>query len=202
MSFGGGAWQGSWQHEAGAGWQPASARELEASDAEGGAAAPAAAASFLQAEMHPGLNQPMECDCEKCKCTCLRHCACDSGTVTQAGEAFVHGHDTAAAAAQAHLQMHAGAGAPEEPPHIRPSSRISCRAVMNDGLSSTFTMTDTNRDVALHDLPNTLSWLNSGAFARVTSLAFKCGIINASSTIDTYWFPPSYIMLFFVTGHI
>ena len=25
---GGGAWQGSWQHEAGAGWQPASAREL------------------------------------------------------------------------------------------------------------------------------------------------------------------------------
>ena len=86
---GGGAWQGSWQHEAGAGWQPASARELEASDAEGGAAAPAAAASFLQAEMHPGLNQPMECDCEKCKCTCLRHCACDSGTVTQAGEAFV-----------------------------------------------------------------------------------------------------------------
>ena len=112
----GGAWQGSWQHEAGAGWQPASARELEASDAEGGAAAPAAAASFLQAEMHPGLNQPMECDCEKCKCTCLRHCACDSGTVTQAGEAFVHGHDTAAAAAQAHLQMHAGAGAPEEPP--------------------------------------------------------------------------------------
>ena len=112
----GGAWQGSWQHEAGAGWQPASARELEASDAEGGAAAPTAAASFLQAEMHPGLNQPMECDCEKCKCTCLRHCACDSGTVTQAGEAFVHGHDTAAAAAQAHLQMHAGAGSPEEPP--------------------------------------------------------------------------------------
>ena len=60
-------------------------------------------------------------------------------------------------------------------------SADECKAVRDEaaeqiasGLSSTFTMTDTNRDVALHDLPNTLSWLNSGAFARVTSLAAEC----------------------------
>ena len=36
--------------------------------------------SFLeeQATTAPGLNQPMECDCEKVKCNCLRKCECDS----------------------------------------------------------------------------------------------------------------------------
>mmetsp|Transcript_23400 Transcript_23400/g.42920 ORF Transcript_23400/g.42920 Transcript_23400/m.42920 type:complete len:390 (-) Transcript_23400:113-1282(-) len=35
-------------------------------------------------------------------------------------------------------------------------------------------MTETNRDVSLHDLPETLSWLNRGAFARVASFAAQC----------------------------
>lgn len=56
-----------------------------------------------------------------------------------------------------------------------------CRAVRDEaaaliagGAQSTFTMTDTNRDVAVHEMASTLAWLNGGAFARLTSLAASC----------------------------
>ena len=52
--------------------------------------------------------------------------------------------------------------------------RTEAAAMMADGKQSSFTMTDTNRDVSVHDLPRTLSWLNSGAFARVATLAAQC----------------------------
>lgn len=42
------------------------------------------------------------------------------------------------------------------------------------GGQSTFTMTDTNNDVLLHHLPETLRWLNEDAFARVASFAAQC----------------------------
>ena len=52
--------------------------------------------------------------------------------------------------------------------------RKEASTLINQGAKSTFTMTDTNKDVALHDLPETLRWLNTGAFARVASLAARC----------------------------
>ena len=70
-------------------------------------------------------------------------------------------------------------------------SASECKAVQEEALTyieegsqSTFTMTDTNRDVGLHELTETVAWLNSGAFVRVTSLAasaFPSAISNASS---------------------
>ena len=52
--------------------------------------------------------------------------------------------------------------------------RTEAAMQMASGMQSSFTMTDTNRDVSLHDLPGTLDWLNSGAFARVATLAARC----------------------------
>lgn len=52
--------------------------------------------------------------------------------------------------------------------------RQEAQELISGGAQSTFTMTDTNRDVAVHDMPDTLAWLNGGAFARVTSLAAQC----------------------------
>jgi tetratricopeptide (TPR) repeat protein len=43
-----------------------------------------------------------------------------------------------------------------------------------EGRGSTFTMTDTNKDCAVHEMPRTLRWLNEGALARITSLAATC----------------------------
>ena len=60
-------------------------------------------------------------------------------------------------------------------------SAHECRAIREEaaqlmarGARSSFTMTDTNRDVNLHDLPRTVAWLNGGAFARLASLAAEC----------------------------
>lgn len=52
--------------------------------------------------------------------------------------------------------------------------RKEAAGMMAVGKQSSFTMTDTNRDVSLHDLPETLAWLNGGAFARVATLAARC----------------------------
>ena len=52
--------------------------------------------------------------------------------------------------------------------------RKEARTLIAGGAQSTFTMTETNRDVALHDMRETLAWLNGGAFARVTSFAADC----------------------------
>jgi tetratricopeptide (TPR) repeat protein len=62
------------------------------------------------------------------------------------------------------------------------SSRIS------EGASSSFTMTSTNRDVAVHDLPETLAWLNGGALARVASLAATCfpGAVDRAESLWVY----------------
>ena len=74
-------------------------------------------------------------------------------------------------------------------------SEDECSAVRNEaaakiaaGAKSTFTMTDTNEDVGLHDLPETLRWLNDGAFARVTSLAAKCfpGAVDDPTKLFVY----------------
>ena len=62
--------------------------------------------------------------------------------------------------------------------------REEAAASIQQGASSTFTMTSTNRDVAVHDLPKTLRWLTDGALARVTSLAASCfpsAIVDAES---------------------
>ena len=70
-----------------------------------------------------------------------------------------------------------------------------CEAVVTEaaakisaGAKSTFTMTDTNEDVGLHDLPETLEWLNGGAFARVTSLAAACfpGAVDDPTQLFVY----------------
>jgi hypothetical protein len=60
-------------------------------------------------------------------------------------------------------------------------SDAECRAVRAEaskkiaaGAQSTFTMTDTNRDVPVHELPNTLAWFNREGMARVASLAHQC----------------------------
>ena len=47
---------------------------------------------------------------------------------------------------------------------------------------------DTNRDVAVHELPRTLEWLNGGAFARVTSLALACfpGVVHDATALWIY----------------
>ena len=60
-------------------------------------------------------------------------------------------------------------------------SAKECRAIQEEaaaqiaaGAKSTFTMTDTNRDVAVHELPSTLEWLNRVGLVRVASLARAC----------------------------
>ena len=52
--------------------------------------------------------------------------------------------------------------------------RAEAAALISAGARSSFTMTDTNRDVSVHEMPQTIAWLNGGAFARVTSLAAAC----------------------------
>ena len=50
--------------------------------------------------------------------------------------------------------------------------------------SSSFTMTDTNRDVAVHELPKTQAWINRAGLHRVASLAaraFPSAVRSASS---------------------
>mmetsp|Transcript_112405 Transcript_112405/g.204689 ORF Transcript_112405/g.204689 Transcript_112405/m.204689 type:complete len:522 (+) Transcript_112405:43-1608(+) len=68
-----------------------------------------------------------------------------------------------------------------------------CRALRDEatahianGAQSTFSMTNTNRDVHLHDLSRSLSWLNSGAFARVASFAAKC-FPSAVDNVTDLW---------------
>ena len=54
------------------------------------------------------------------------------------------------------------------------SIRAEAAALIADGAKSTFTMTDTNRDVPLHELQETVAFLNGGGLARVTNLAAAC----------------------------
>jgi hypothetical protein len=66
--------------------------------------------------------------------------------------------------------------------------RREASARMSEGTSSSFTMTSTNRDVAVHDLPETLAWLNGGALARVVSLAARCfpGAVDRAEHLWVY----------------
>ena len=66
--------------------------------------------------------------------------------------------------------------------------REEATARISSGASSTFTMTSTNRDVAVHDLPDTLAWLNGGALARVASLAASCfpGAVDRAESLWVY----------------
>lgn len=82
----------SWERAPGeSGWEAVPADDVPADDT---------GFSFLEeqsgASLNPGLNQPMECDCEKVKCTCLRKCECDSSA--------------AAVSVQSHLQLSHGLG--------------------------------------------------------------------------------------------
>ena len=62
------------------------------------------------------------------------------------------------------------------------------RSLIAEGARSRFTMTDTNRDVAVEDMPKTLAWLNNGAFARLTSLAAACypGVVDDATDLWVY----------------
>jgi predicted 2-oxoglutarate/Fe(II)-dependent dioxygenase YbiX len=66
--------------------------------------------------------------------------------------------------------------------------RTEAATLISAGARSSFTMVDTNRDVAVHDLPKTLSWLNAGAFARIASLAAACfpGAITDPTSLWVY----------------
>ena len=66
--------------------------------------------------------------------------------------------------------------------------RGEASARISEGASSSFTMTSTNRDVAVHDLPETLAWLNGGALARVASLAATCfpGAVDRAESLWVY----------------
>ena len=66
--------------------------------------------------------------------------------------------------------------------------RREASARISEGASSSFTMTSTNRDVAVHDLPETLAWLNGGALARVASLAARCfpGAVDRAEHVWVY----------------
>ena len=66
--------------------------------------------------------------------------------------------------------------------------RREASARISEGASSSFTMTSTNRDVAVHDLPETLAWLNGGALARVASLAATCfpGAVDSAESLWVY----------------
>lgn len=62
------------------------------------------------------------------------------------------------------------------------------RGLIADGAQSSFTMTETNRDVGVETMPKTLAWLNSGAFARVASLAAACypDVVSDASDLWVY----------------
>ncbi|KAL1507563.1 hypothetical protein AB1Y20_007183 [Prymnesium parvum] len=45
---------------------------------------------------------------------------------------------------------------------------------MAEGARSSFTMTETNRDVPVHEMPRTLRWLEEGGLLRLCSLARAC----------------------------
>ena len=64
--------------------------------------------------------------------------------------------------------------------------RAEAAAKIAAGAGSTFTMTNTNRDCAVHDLPQTLAWLNGGALGRVASLAATC-FPSAVPSAESLW---------------
>ena len=64
--------------------------------------------------------------------------------------------------------------------------RAEAEELIGGGISSTFTMTDTNRDCAVHDLPRTLQWLDDGGLARIASLVAHC-FPSAVESAESLW---------------
>jgi len=52
--------------------------------------------------------------------------------------------------------------------------REEAAALMRKGVSASFTLADTIREVHVYDLPQTMCWLHNGSFAHMTSLAAQC----------------------------
>ena len=64
--------------------------------------------------------------------------------------------------------------APLVPPRVCAAIRSAASAYMSKGGSSSFTMTDTNRDADVHALPRTHRWLRTAFISRIAPLAVEC----------------------------
>ena len=123
----------SWERAPGeSGWEAVHADDVPADDA---------GFSFLEeqsgATLKPGLNQPMECDCEKVKCTCLRKCECDSSA--------------AAVSVQSHLQLSHGLGDEPAGRGGRPSVVLPVRAAASNASATNLMAQPTAPVLMAHD---------------------------------------------------